>query len=51
MLTEPLDLYLAQLEFDSPATETPYLFYPVQSGEGFHPKFRKSWMLDVGRWF
>ena len=33
MLNEPLSLYVTQLEFDSAATETPYVFYPVQSGD------------------
>ena len=33
MLSEPLSLYVTQLEFDSAATETPYVFFPVQSGD------------------
>ena len=49
MLTEPLDLYLAQLEYDSPATETPYLFYPVQSGDTTRCLTSTHWSMLVSR--
>ena len=33
MLNEPLGLYCTQLEFNSAGSESPYCFYPVQSGD------------------
>jgi len=49
MLTEPLKLYTAQLELESSSTDTPYLFYPTQSGDTTRCLPGSQWSQLVSR--
>ena len=49
MLTEPLNLYIAELEHVSVSTETPYLFYPTQSGDTTRCLPSAQWSQLVSR--
>ena len=49
MLNEPLRLYLTELEYNSVATDTPYLWYPTQSGDTTRCLGSSQWSQLVSR--
>ena len=49
MLNEPLSLYLSMLELDAHGNESPYLFYPTQSGDTTRCLPSSQWSQLVSR--
>ena len=49
LLTEPLDLYLTDLDYDSAGNETPYLFHPTNDTTRCLPSSQWTAVVKVRR--